>query len=265
MKTIATIISFIIITDISFSQNIADGKANEWQVPLRYYDSKAHLQYNITNNDSMVFICVRIPEEQFQMKVTRAGMTLYIDTTGKKKKNIGIDFPIKPSAPSTMRMEQPEGVAGAGRNRIKYVIEPALKQFSSKGFITGNGTFQLKNTEGIIATGAFDSLSILTIEYQIPVRTFYHTLSQADINKKITFSFVVNGLSMPQMDGTPGGGPSGGRGNRMPGGGPPMGGENRMQGGRPQMGDGNRPDFEEREALFQTTKSILKYNFQISK
>ncbi|OFY65369.1 MAG: hypothetical protein A3H98_11050 [Bacteroidetes bacterium RIFCSPLOWO2_02_FULL_36_8] len=82
MKTTITSILFAIISGISFSQNIADGKANEWQVPLRYYDSKAHLQYNITNNDSMVFICVRIPEEQFQMKVAHAGMTVYIDTTG---------------------------------------------------------------------------------------------------------------------------------------------------------------------------------------
>jgi len=40
-----------------------------------------------------------------------------------------------------------------GLVKVKEIIEPSLKQFNNKGFITGNGTYIQKNIEGITRMG----------------------------------------------------------------------------------------------------------------
>lgn len=247
---------FAFISVISLGQNVADGKADEWKIPLRFNDQQAHLQYDVTNNDSVLFVCIRISDAKFQMKCAQAGMTFYIDTTGKKKKKIAIDFPLRQEKGMPIGMGQP------GSNQDKYMFKASilsnLKTFSTEGFIIGNGTHIVKNLQGIIIASAFDSVDVLTIECQIPFKTFFHILTSADKGKVITLALNAKGLSRPEMGGGPEGGPPmDGSGSPPMGGsgGPPMGGS-----GGPPMGGGNRPnDFEEMEDLFQSSTTILRY------
>lgn len=252
MKKIGLSILFSIIASVLLSQNVADGKINDWKIPLKYHDSEAHIQYNVTNNDSMLFICVRVPDSKFQMKIAKAGMSLFIDTTGKKKQNIVINYPVKPKDPEPVIMNKTRTLGEDGIVKLKQIIEPSLKQFNSKGFITGNGTYLQKNIEGIIAAADLDSNGILTIEYQIPIKTFYHKLTNADSHNKIAFSIVINGLPMPQWGaGSHGGAPPDGD---FPSGGPP--------GGGPPNGT-NIPDPQEMEQMFNSSKSIFNYNLVV--
>ncbi|MGZ4054522.1 MAG: hypothetical protein ACXVPU_03740 [Bacteroidia bacterium] len=245
MKKNALFIFLALLSIGSFSQNIADGISKEWKTPLKYQDTQAHLQYDVTNNDSILFVCIRIPDSKFQMKCARAGMSLYIDTTGKKKQLMSLNFPIKSSENTPEKMERPGG--RPDNKQLKASILPALKTFNTNGFISGNGTYILKNMEGIIAASSFDSLDILTIEYQIPLKTCYHKLTNSDKGKVITLTLVVKGLPLPQMDGGPDGG------------GPPMGG------GPPVGAGGDAPNFQEMEDLFQSSTTILKYELLLNK
>lgn len=243
---------FAIVSLASIGQNIADGKTNDWVLPLKYHDSEAHIQYNVTNNDSMLFICVRVPDSKFQMKIAKAGMSLFIDTTGKKKQNIVINYPIQPKDPEPVIMNRIRNLGNDGIVKVKQIIEPSLKQFNSKGFITGNGTYIQKNIEGIITAADLDSIGILTIEYQIPFKTFYHKLTTADNHNKITFSIVINSLPMPQWGlNFPGGAPPDGD---FPSGGPPGGGP---------PSSANIPDPQEMEQMFHSSTSIFKYNLVV--
>lgn len=227
----------------SGAQNKADGNPSEWKLPLQNYDKDSHFQYSATNNDSMLFICIRIPDARFQIKSAKAGMSVFIDTEGKKKQNIAINYPVKPNEQTPQKMERPMS-STSDINQIKKIVEPSLKHFKTNGFITGNGTYIQKNIEGIIVIGAYDEIGILTIEYQVPFKTFYHNLTTNDKDKKLTLSIVVNGLPMPQFSGNPPGGD-----------GPPMGG------GPP--GGGNMPDPQEMEQMFQSTTTIFKYQLHL--
>ncbi|MBL7936178.1 MAG: hypothetical protein JNM51_10280 [Bacteroidia bacterium] len=225
----------------SIAQNKADGNLSEWELPLKNYDLDAHIQYSTTNNDSMLFLCIRISDARFQMKIVKGGMSVFIDTTGKKKQFISINYPVKSNEETPQKMERP-GAGALDVGQVKKMVEPSLKQFNTKGFITGNGTYIQKNIEGITAVGAYDEMAILNIEYQIPFKTFYHDLTTTDKDKKLTLSIVINGLPMPQFSGNPPGG------DGPPGGGPPAG----------------MPDPQEMEQLFQSTTTIIKYSIQLN-
>ena len=244
MKKSILIVAISLLSLSSVAQNEVDGNPSEWKLPLQNYDKDAHFQYDATNNDSMLYICIRIPDARFQIKAAKAGMSIFIDTTGKKKQIIGIYYPVKSNDQTTSKMERPMSMSGTSDiNQITKIVEPSLKQFNTKGFITGNGTYIQKNIEGIIAVGAYDEIGILTVEYQVPFKTFYHNLTTTDKDKKITLSIVVNGLPMPQFSG-----------NSPGGDGPPMGG------GSPS---GNMPDPQEMEQMFQSTTTIFKYQLHL--
>jgi hypothetical protein len=242
-KNILTVAVSLLTVAVN-AQNKADGNPAEWKRPLSNYDKDAHLQYSAAHNDSMFFICIRISEAKFQMKAAAAGMSVFIDTTGKKKQNVVINFPVKSNDQMPQKMERPTA-AMFDVSEIRKRVEPALKQFNAKGFITGNGTYIKNNIEGITTVGAYDEIGILTIEYQVPFKTFYHNLTAEDKGKKITLSLVIHGLPMPDFSGTP-------PGDGPPGGGPPGGG------GPPR----DMPDPQEIEQMFQSSTTIFKYEIQ---
>lgn len=240
------ILKFVLISMTAIAQNVTDGNATEWKLPLKNYDSQAHIQYSASNNDSMLFVCMRVPDFKFQMKIARAGMSLFIDTTGKKKQNIVINYPVKPKDSEPIIMNKIRNYGDNGTVNAKQMIEPSFKQFNSKGFITGNGTYIQKNLEGIITAADLDSIGILTIEYQIPLKTFYHKLTAIDNYGKITFSIVINSLPMPQwVTGSNGGPHSGGHHS----GGPPS--------------SANISDPQEMEQMFQSSTTIFKYTLKV--
>jgi hypothetical protein len=88
-----------------------------------------------------------------------------------------------------------------------------------------------------MAVGAYDSIGILTMEYQIPLKTFYHKLNRAEKARKISLVVVVNSLPMPQM------------GDGPPGGDTPVGPPEGM------------PDPQDMEHLFQSSTTVFKYTF----
>lgn len=252
MKQKIISLTFTLISMTAIAQNVTDGNAAEWKLPLINYDSQAHIQYTASNNDSMLYVCIRVPDSKFQMKIAKAGMSLFIDTTGKKKQNIVVSYPVKPKDQEPIIMNKIRTYGDDGIVKAKQIIEPSFKQFNSKGFITGNGTYIQKNIEGIITAADLDSNGILTIEYQIPFKTFYHKLTTTDNHNKITLSIVINSLPMPQWGvGQNSGPPPDGN---FPGGGPP--------GGGPPSG-ANIPDPQEMEQMFQSSTTVFKYTLEV--
>src|ERR1051325_10066706 len=70
----------------------ADGIAAEWEIPLRYYDNETRLNYAIANDKENLYICIRVTDKLNQMKIIRAGLQLWMDTTGKKQQQVGVLF-----------------------------------------------------------------------------------------------------------------------------------------------------------------------------
>ena len=72
----------------------ADGKLNEWKVPLKHYDYSSKIQYAVSNDSVNMYICIRVADEQTQFKIIRTGMQVWVDSTGKKKQITGVFFPL---------------------------------------------------------------------------------------------------------------------------------------------------------------------------
>ncbi len=71
-----------------------DGKPAEWTAPLRFSDVKSGLQYNVTNDDENLYICVRASDETAQQQILRSGLKIFIDENGKKKYGTSVQFPV---------------------------------------------------------------------------------------------------------------------------------------------------------------------------
>lgn len=179
---------------------IADGKINEWHLPLRFYDDKTHLQYNIVNNDSFFFVVVRLSDPSYQMKVIHAGLKFIIDTTGKKKSATVISFPMGNSGTIQKKQSDEPGQETYGVNGMRARMKSQLLQMELTGFKTANGIDSTSASNGVSAGADWDSSGVLNIEFKIPFISFYHTLSApADDNRQFVFTLIENSSPQPSM------------------------------------------------------------------
>ncbi len=221
---------------------IGDSAAVQEIEPLKYYDPKSKIQYNFTNDNENFYLIVRATEQQTQMKILRAGMQVWIDTTGKKKQQVGVIFPLvqkgqfrKPSS------QQGKSATRSDVNSLMKQNIMGLNQMTLSGFKSPmNGFIPVNNQYGIYANIALDSSKIMTYKLAIPFKTFLkRSLYPKDSLKKMTLTLIVNALAAGQggQGGHQGGGGSGGgHGGGMGGGGMGMGGG--MHGGGMRGGGG---------------------------
>ncbi|HXC06807.1 MAG TPA: hypothetical protein VNZ86_18745 [Bacteroidia bacterium] len=243
---------------------VADGNPQEWEIPLRFYDGKSKLAYTISNDLENLYICIRMTEDASQVKVMKAGMQIWIDTTGGNKQTTGILFPQRPPESSDAgsrssgsesdggeRRKSNEGGGESGNRsggnrspnmaKMRSSFQKDYKEMMLTGFkAPARGSVPLHNDLGIQLginwdANKYDSSYIMIYEAIIPFRTFYHNkLSSADSLRNIGITIQVNALSRPASPG----GSHGGGGNRGGGGG--MGGGGMRGGGMGGGGGGHR-------------------------
>lgn len=217
----------VIITAVSCSKPIynsvwqsktvtADGNAKEWPVPLSFFDSNAKIEYTFSNDNQNVYACMKVANERVQRKIIAGGMEIWIDTTGKGKKQVGVSFPLpNPEVgggePSSETQDLRLDHAALKRKFFNEPKELLLTGFKSpQGGIT---SLEIKN--GITLSINWDSTNTMIYEAIIPFKTFYkEMLSPADSAKIFGFTVIVNGLPAPKTP-TQNGGSVGGT---MPGG-----------------------------------------------
>ncbi|MGZ4059422.1 MAG: hypothetical protein ACXVPU_10350, partial [Bacteroidia bacterium] len=192
----------------------------------KFYDDKSKLQYTVANDRENLYLCIRATNEQTQLKIFRAGMEIWIDTTGKAQEHhVGILFPLPNNeikkttqSPSDVRTsEKPVG------NFLKNKYVSSYKMMDLRGFKSPiGGSTPLQNTFGIAVNIDWDSTDVMTYEATIPFKTFYKdVLATSDTTKRLGISIVLHALQMPAGGGEHGGGGGvpGGGGGGVPGGG----------------------------------------------
>jgi len=251
---------------------VVDGKLSEWQAPLRFYDTETKLNYVVSNDKENLYICIRAADEKSQLKIMRAGMQIWIDTSGKKNKQVGISFPLSAKTRTNEDGEShTEFKKGEKPNVDKW--HKKIVDESNEMFLTGfkpplNGLTARQNTSGLNVSVNWDANNIMIYEAVIPFGTFYKpALLAKDSLKTFGFSIVVNGITAPESNsnnsggggGMPGGGGMGGSGSGMGGGGQGggMGGGGRgggMGGGGMRGGGGGVPS----NPMYETNKFWVK-------
>lgn len=150
----------------------ADGKANEWSVPLSYYDGESKLQYSFSNDRNNIYACIKVSDPQAQMKILYGGMTFAIDTTGKNKKQISIDYPIG-NAENISKEEQSPNYR-PDVSSLKRFFSDQPSQMLLTGFKSPlGGLTSTRDSSGLNVSVSWDSVNTMVYEAVIPFKTFY--------------------------------------------------------------------------------------------
>jgi hypothetical protein len=221
-----------------------DGDSKEWPSPYPNYDSKALIAYATSNDKENLYVTVETGDEITQMKLLRTGLTVFIDTSGKKEQVMAIHYPL---ANEEVQIDlhtkgQGQGDAPAVRNMTPRVQKGigAATQITLEGWPTGNGGYLVTqhNPCGITVRMALDEYKELVWEAVIPFKAIYNKteLSKKDLGRPISVCFAIKGMKKAS---SPSGSDGNSNGGRMGGGGGGMGGGSGMSGmGGGGMGGG---------------------------
>ncbi|QQL48760.1 DOMON domain-containing protein [Mucilaginibacter ginkgonis] len=215
-----------------------DGAITEWGDSLRYYNAEKKLNYSLANDTENIYVALRLSDRSEQLRVLRSGLTLSINTKGKKKEMYSMTFPVaNENEPAALTGAPAQTGMPDDRDEMMRARLTKLRNIKVTGFPDiESDIITTANTYGIKAAITYDDNGHLNYEAAIPLK-FFHA---DDIAKtEWAFNFRINGITRPankpageaenQMGGR--GGMGGGRGG-MGGGG--------MRGGRGGMGGGMR-------------------------
>lgn len=222
-----------------------DGQPGEWPAFFRFYAPGTKFQFDILNDSTNLYLCVRATEMEAQSRLMHSGLTIWIDPTGKKKQKTGFSFPMKlehspgedPMEQAAVRNQDP-GSMRSLRSRVNRLRERViLSQINIKTIAlagVAEPTLPMTNKYNLNVAYAWDSLNILYVEYRIPLALITgHPATAADFQKPIAFGLVAGSI---EGSGEHHGG--GGGGGDMGAGGMGSGGR---AGGRGGQGMGGRP------------------------
>ncbi|SHN23764.1 hypothetical protein [Mucilaginibacter sp. OK098] len=233
------------------SNIVIDGSIKEWGDSLRYYNTEKRINYALANDKDNLYMAIRVNDRSEQARILRAGITLSINTKGKKKESYSITFPLNTSGNSTplnLQKDDNGDISKQDHDALMQAVLTVLRGIKVEGFKDIEGDMiTTSNTYGIKTAIDYDDKDYLICEAVIPLKLFH-----ADDASKTewAFNFKINGITRPA---TPEGeGQEGGRGGRGGGGGGRGGrGGGGGRGGRGGAG-GAGASSTDRSALFKS-------------
>jgi hypothetical protein len=176
-----------------------DGSSSDWTTTLDSKDNSSY-SYGISNDKQNLYIRININDQSIQRKLILGGLTVWIDTTGKKKENLGITCPTKKDFIKTDR-----------ENNLKWdnnqLLEAKFKGFSNSDEIH----FLYNNPYKVEVSIDTDEFKSLYYEMKIPFQSIYSNFSDLSL-KKLSIGLETGTIKRP-----PSGNKQSARGNRPEG------------------------------------------------
>lgn len=118
---------------------IVDGKADEWQQPLRYANSATGLSYSIVNDDEKLYFCFATSDGRALAKIMRGGLQMQVAAPGMQP--VTLLYPI----PGTIRPEKnpPKGQDTGKKNPGDYKLSEHATSLQVSGFPFAQATTEL--------------------------------------------------------------------------------------------------------------------------
>ncbi len=246
-----------------------DGVSNEWHEPLNNYNTETKLAFALANDQQNLYLIIESLDEVTTRKLMSGGLTLDINTAGKKKDGIKLNFlgmnqpPVPHDKNDTLRHQAPD-MDQDEHGGVHVIQVSGFKNIP-------DGSLAMPNKEGIQVAAAFNKQRDYICELAIP---FAELGLKGDEMKAIAYNIKINsgvehhartaadGTSDPSvgkgMSGGKGGGGMGG-GMRGGGGGGGMGGGRHGGGG---MGGGGKGSHAQQGSDGQSAKAAdfwIKY------
>jgi hypothetical protein len=195
---------------------VANGIPDDWSLPLRFSNAAYTFQYNVTNDNQNVYVCILSRDETTILRMLRAGMTIYFDPKGDKNKDIGLHYPLrKQPDPANFRNRNGEPLTNTGNaantgspltnSGNKAWKEELLGQsdyYGTTGFAgIENGQFGLNDSANKspirVAMKLNHQDSMLVYEAIIPIRNILNRdLSGRSPKQSFSVGVVLNTLSV---------------------------------------------------------------------
>ncbi|MFI5132807.1 MAG: hypothetical protein ACHQEB_00650 [Chitinophagales bacterium] len=258
------------LNDTAVINHVLDGSTSEWPDERFETDKGTGIKYAVDNDAQKMFLALRIPDFRTQMKMSRMGMSLYIDLKGKKKEGRGIEFPVKKEGGGGFSGGGFDNQRGNQQNNQQdqqstdQPRKPDMKAIRSSmalnllymrlfGFTDGEPTDQGLMMEGTANISfAWDSSNVMHIEYAIPLKMLDENISSLN-QKSISVGWKINGVEAPTSTNSSFGN----------GGGSGRGGGGRSGGFSGGGGGGNRPSQADMDKMMQEQSFWTKYTFTI--
>ena len=247
---------------------IIDGDSKDWPSPYPNYDAKSMVAYATSNDKQNLYITMETGDEITQMKILKQGMTIMIDTNGRKDPQLKINYPLQnDNDPLEMAKEDnglhKESKTHGAHNWDKKISKSAgeANQYSLEGFSLCNGGYLVSQTTacGIKMKLGIDEYKELIVEVMIPFKAIYgkNVITAADAGHPISVCFAVKGFKAPSTKNTDntntaGNTNMGGVGMNSGMGGRSGGGGGRGGGGR---GGGHSATENPMQHLYESTKT----------
>ena len=178
---------------------LADGHADDWSLPLRFSNDSYTLQYNVTNDDKNIYICILSRDEGTQFRMLRAGMTLYFDPKGAEDKTIGLHFPLRKQAdPDRARIRSGAPITNHDNKNEKEELLLQSDFYGTTGFSgIENGQFGISDPKSPlqVAMKLNNQDSLLVYEVVVPIKNVLGVdLNARSKKKNFSVGIILNAV-----------------------------------------------------------------------
>lgn len=190
---------------------VADGSTDDWNLPLRFSNVSYTLQYNVTNDNKNIYVCILSRDEATQLRMLRDGMTIYFDPKGSTGRDIGLHFPLrKQPDPDRIRNGYDDPVISTDKKARREELLLQSDYYGTTGFSgIENGQFGVTDPKSPFQVGlkSRNHDSLLIYEVAIPIKNVLGTdLAARSARKSFSVGVVLNAVT-GQRGGRSNGGP----------------------------------------------------------
>ncbi|MGH1336203.1 MAG: hypothetical protein ACRBFS_08750 [Aureispira sp.] len=183
-----------------------DGVLQDWATPLSQAKEYGVFQYNLGHDKDNLYIGIRVSDRGMQQRIMVLGMTVYTDTTGKRKEKIGIGYPL-PLTEDEINRAAFEASNGGELDRAAFnrLYATMAQEFELLGFVEEDPKERIRvsnlASKDLKTAMGFDQLGAMLIEIKIPFTQLYDRSLQ--YNEVISLGIKINSPA-PNADEDPG-------------------------------------------------------------
>ncbi len=227
-----------------------DGSSSDWKATLDTKKSQ-DISYGVSNDSENLYLRLHIIDQAIQMKILTAGLTIWIDTTAKSKKELGINCPLQKAPP---KMDKNSMVSMQDKPKWN---KNQLLEAEFIGFEEADQVYFISNNPfGVEISMDQDEFRAMYYELKVPFSSI-----NLNTDNIISIGLETGSIDLPGTENMQTGmRPSGGMGGKSGGMG---GGRPVAMGGKPGKMNSQRPNMETMDNLKTPTKFWIK-NIQLA-
>jgi len=207
---------------------VIDGDCSDWPSPYPNYDAKAKVAYATSNDRENLYITLQTGDPLTQIKILKQGLTVSIDTSGRKDPSFNINYPLQNEDDLSELFSRADHSPSGSSSHLARQFDQKLKksaescnQFSLDGFGACSGGYLVSQELpcGVKVKLNIDEYKQLVWEAVVPFKAIYdrENITALQAGKPISVFFSVKSFKAPSSKSDAGATPMGGN-SMQPGG-----------------------------------------------